>query len=73
MFVMNIATAAKVNKYKQALTNLWKLFDPHPGLEFHVLHVQVLVVRSGIVGELHLHSYHVCIRAERLPTEAVLH
>lgn len=55
------------------LTNLRKLFDPHPRLELHVLHVQVLGVGGGVVGELHLHSHHVRIGAERLSAEAVLH
>lgn len=55
------------------LTDLWKLFDPHAGLQLHVLHVQVLGLRGGVVGELHLHGHHVAVGAEGLPAEAVLH
>lgn len=56
-----------------SLTDLRELFDPHPRLELHVLHVQVLGIGGGAVGELHLHGHHVCVGAERLPAEAVLH
>lgn len=35
--------------------------------------MQVLGVGGGTVGELHLHRHHVCVGAERLPAEAVLH
>lgn len=54
-------------------TDLWELLDPHPRLELHILYVQVLGVRRGAVGELHLHRHHVGVRAERLPAETVLH
>lgn len=35
--------------------------------------MQVLGVGGGIIGELHLHSHHVGVWAERLSAEAVLH
>lgn len=35
--------------------------------------MQILGVGGGAVGELHLHGHHVCVGAERLPAEAVLH
>lgn len=54
-------------------TYLREILHPHPRLELHVLHVQVLGVGRGAVGELHLHSHHVGVGAERLPAEAVLH
>lgn len=55
------------------LTNVWKLFDPHPRLELDILHVQVLGVGGGAVGKLDLHSHHVSVGDERLAAEAVLH
>lgn len=56
-----------------SLTNLWKLLDPHPRLQLHVLYVQALGVGGAAVGELHLHRHHVAVGAEGLSTEAVLH
>lgn len=58
---------------KPRLTDLSELVDPHPALQLHVLHVQVLGVRRGVVGELHLHRHHVGVGGERLAAEAVLH
>lgn len=54
-------------------TDLWELFDPHPRLKLHVLHVQALGVGGGVVGEVHLHRHHVGVGDEGLPAEAVLH
>lgn len=56
-----------------SLTDLWKLLDPHPRLQLHVLDVQVLGVGGAVVGELHLHRHHVGVGAEGLAAEAVLH
>lgn len=56
-----------------ATTYLLELLHPHPRLQLHILHMQALGVGGGVVCEVHLDSHHVCVGAERLSAEAVLH